>query len=73
MKGKQELKHTAGTAARAVASSHSSSEPSLAMADVGNFWSAKYLFLFVFMVVVAVTWNKFYYAGIQKNYHFTNC
>ena len=38
MKGKHELKHTAGAAAgscgREVASSHSSSEPSRAMADV---------------------------------------
>ena len=33
-KGKQELKHTAGVALRAVASSHSSSQPIRAMAEV---------------------------------------
>jgi hypothetical protein len=34
MNGKQELKHTAGAVFRAVAASHSSSDPSRAIADV---------------------------------------
>lgn len=30
------------------------------------FWDVKYITLFILMVVVAATWNMFYYRGIQK-------
>lgn len=40
--------------------------PRFGWIDWQNFISIKYLFYFVLMLVVAITWNNYYYRGIQE-------